>query len=468
MNLVEIANELQMMDDKTVEGYLRKPMGQVPPFLAAAEMNRRKTIRTQGHAGKPVDVTPVVDKMTNKGLAGVQKFSGGGFVDYMQSINPFSDENIARMRATPWFADVGSDKYTGMGPGPMYIKTRQPERDIPSRAGLYSNEAYSDWPSFKGVDSGYSGRPVEPDWKITRDVAQGGVGVPRRAFPELDLKNLPSTDLTDAQQELSYEKLRKKYGKGVADKILEDIGKEKESVKARESTDRYESLLKAGLAMMAGRSRNAMINIGQGGIAGLDDYQKLKAQRQAELRDLSGQERTALLQQGAREDNITSAGIAQVDKERDRQHRTYQDALGIRGMEFGAKAEGAKFYQTADLAIAKLQEDAKARGDYRTLQQATLAANMLSQQETKAVALATAQVKQVMASPQFSTLSPEEQAIKQQELLSVYTDQIMRSPEFQKSQQFFKAMISQGLGRLGQAPFSSGNIPYNSLPVTRK
>lgn len=100
----------------------------------------------------------------------------------------------------------------------------------------------------------------------------------------------------------------------------EQFGKERERLATREKGNLGDALMRAGLAMMAGKSQFAMQNIGEGGLQGLNAYQEAtkaddaarKALMQSEMQMAAAQRAE---RQGARRDAVTLAHQAEQSQQ---------------------------------------------------------------------------------------------------------------------------------------------------------
>ena len=61
MNIIKIQDQLKGVPDQALVGYVQNPSGQVPTYLALAELQRRKDMRAKYQANKPEDKTVAED-----------------------------------------------------------------------------------------------------------------------------------------------------------------------------------------------------------------------------------------------------------------------------------------------------------------------------------------------------------------------------------------------------------------------
>jgi hypothetical protein len=159
MNIIKIQDQLKGVPDNTLVGYVQNPSGQVPTYLALAELQRRKDMRIKYQANKPEEKTVAEDlvqesqpgiaalpegqpmqqamepppempmeQMAQGGLAdldtgnmydennyatgGIVAFDDGGRVKPRATLNPYADEE-GQIRAAQYLAgaDLGSDRF---------------------------------------------------------------------------------------------------------------------------------------------------------------------------------------------------------------------------------------------------------------------------------------------------------------------------------------------------------------------
>lgn len=224
----------------------------------------------------------------------------------------------------------------------------------------------------------------------------------------------------DATIRAKYDALKAQYGPDVADDYLKQIQQEREGLKRRYEDNRNEAIMRAGLGMLAGRSKYGAINIGEGGKQGLDAYQAGRASLDTQGRELRRQEmEAAIAKQGRERDIYKEARIegnaATERKDRDRaeavEMKKYEQTYGIKAAEFAqvdrkinvmamqAQAEiargtltkmdaAARIYQSAQADAMKVVEDAAAkdpRSDYArmTAEQRAQAAQTIAERMIK-------------------------------------------------------------------------------------
>ena len=67
MNIVKLQSQLQGVPDEALIGYVQNPNGQVPSYLALAELSRRKEIRNSAAPKEAAPTQTVADQMVSEG-----------------------------------------------------------------------------------------------------------------------------------------------------------------------------------------------------------------------------------------------------------------------------------------------------------------------------------------------------------------------------------------------------------------
>ena len=76
MNIIKIQDQLKGVPDNTLVGYVQNPTGNVPTYLALAELQRRKEMRTKYQANKPEEKT-VAEDLVEEAQPGVMGLPAG-------------------------------------------------------------------------------------------------------------------------------------------------------------------------------------------------------------------------------------------------------------------------------------------------------------------------------------------------------------------------------------------------------
>lgn len=120
MNLMQVASEIKNLPDATLMKELTNPSGQVPQYLVLSELQRRKQLRQQSAAQKPIDPTPLAQEIptalamqnqqgqqglmqanqnqqTLQGMQPQQGFAGGGLVSFAKGGRAVYDPDTESM-----------------------------------------------------------------------------------------------------------------------------------------------------------------------------------------------------------------------------------------------------------------------------------------------------------------------------------------------------------------------------------
>ena len=118
----------------------------------------------------------------------------------------------------------------------------------------------------------------------------------------------------DAQIKAEYARLKALYGEDVAQQYLKEIQAERKGMDKKYEDNKYEALSRAGLAMMAGKSKHWAVNVGEGGIAGLNAFQAGRKDLDSQAAQLRREEMQAALASQQYNNQIVSGAIGQTDK----------------------------------------------------------------------------------------------------------------------------------------------------------
>jgi hypothetical protein len=194
-----------------------------------------------------------------------------------------------------------------------------------------------------GAGTGVTGRPVLK--------APAGSSYEQMAKDYFD-KYGKAADTRDTELDAKVSAEREKVKGQAFDEYKGMLQKEALEAGADKSQAKYMSMFKAGLAMMAGTSRNALENIGKGAMVGAEDYQ-------AAVKDLKKAERErtkelANIEQARRAEALgdRDTAIKRLDSARDR-----KDARDRYVGEGIYKATGLDKNQAYDLAKTQFSSD---------------------------------------------------------------------------------------------------------------
>lgn len=325
MNIVKLQNALKNIPDQSLVGYVQNPTGQVPTYLALAELQRRKDMREKYESAQQAPETSVAEDMTQAPTSGLAMLAKNptagaptsqGVADLNIPNDMYQDQNFAAGGIVA-FADGGFMKKARdylLPPSPTTMRDLQSKaRMSPFMGGMGDIESYkyAD-PNFllkkremlykqlevPGADKNAIYAEINAIDQQTRGPAGGYVPTEKPALTDVELqaKNVlaqtqqppapavsPYGVDTSIPKPLTVEEAMKREQEamrlaGVDPKFYEtqaaDLLAQREALKADRSEAGNLALLKAGLATMAGTSPYALVNLGKGAEAGVEQYGK--------------------------------------------------------------------------------------------------------------------------------------------------------------------------------------------------
>ena len=149
MNIAKLQSQLQRVPDQALIGYVQNPDGQVPSFLALAELTRRKEMR---NSAAPQQAAPT-QTVAQQAVAEAQPMPGVAGLPVPEQM--FNEESYANGGIVA-FADGGETRYTldknSLG-GKMFGETGVIDQLPPSAlAELLSNPGMRQFMGFRGVE----------------------------------------------------------------------------------------------------------------------------------------------------------------------------------------------------------------------------------------------------------------------------------------------------------------------------
>jgi len=268
--------------------------------------------------------------------------------------------------------------------------------------------------------------PAKPDFK------QSYEGLARSEFAGLgERSDERARALAEAQQQNKME------GKPF-DELRKSLEEEAKQAGVEKSDAKSMAIFKAGLAMMAGTSRNALENIGKGAMTGVEDYQK--AAIDLKKADKERQKQLAAIDEARRAESRDDMKTrnAQLDKANTAQQR--MDELGTNAIMAGTgkdrdsateiwKTEfsAAKSVEVANIGSAATRYSADRAADSR-LQVAELKSALAGSGEAKGALTQ----DQIMKWRQTIGDSPEIAEYKKQ-LVAQYGSKVVGQPAFKEA-----------------------------------
>lgn len=373
-----ISAELRMMDDRALQQYAA--MHKADPYifpLAFQESQNRQALRmgkTAQMAGQTppkvadaalMAMTPTAPEEMGIGrlpAPNIQRMADGGIAGFDESTNaPVTTQNLNNMGNTG-----GMFNYAHDGGGVMRL-------------------AAGGMPGYKGPTDGEDADQVVDEFagvddQIAANLEQrklaGAFDDYSQYKPTPKLKKASKTDKKEAAKEApaplpTYTPKTAEQIRATADVMakpeLEEIqntykpfaeqfAQDRSRIEDREKSNLSNSLIRAGLGMIGGKSQFAGVNIGEGGIQGLNAYQEAEKANDAARRALMQSEMQMAAAQraersGARKDAVTLTHEAERSQQMAVQFG--QKAKEIENSEAYQKVMGAAATTTANAAMLR-------------------------------------------------------------------------------------------------------------------
>ena len=393
--IAKLQAQLQHVPDQALIDYVQNPKGEVPSYLALAELSRRKEIRkgaapkqavpTQTVAAQVAQPEPGVaalpipqDMFEEKSMAagGIVAFADGGSTGFRLSDPQWEGFNWAPTGSTKYNQNL-QDLYQRAKVNTPWLTYDEFVRQVKSAPVAAPSDAEvinaATMPKRNITPINYDKVPARevvkapPLANTTIDQSRSTpapTGIQRVAYQ-------PGEDYTADYEkqirpgETAQEAMAKYQGL-----LGTDVGREKlnERLAAMEAKAAKEeeqapwmALARAGLGMAAGKSQFALQNIAAGGAEGLKDLAESKARLQA-----SEEKRFAIqsqLAQADRAEKVAAATYGLNSEEATKAHneKVRLAQLGAKQERATANAKGAfeadKANLSADVEVAKLGED---------------------------------------------------------------------------------------------------------------
>jgi hypothetical protein len=389
----DITSQLRMMDDRALQQYAAMHKNDPYVFpLAFQESQNRQKVRMSGQAQmagqeqpKVADaalmaMTPQAQGISNLPAPNMQRMADGGIAGYeddeegmatggMGGMFNFAQQSEPVVR----MSNGGSTRFTSDGIAyPARLATPDISPYMQGKVKQDDDDNMVD--EFKGVDDQIAAN-------LERQRLEGAFddysrAEPKKAEPKKGSKAAKKLE-EEAKKEAKKEEPAKKpelpalpaytpktaiqaraEAETMAKPELEEIQKsykpfaeqfaqDRTRIEGREKNNLSDSLIRAGLGIMAGKSQFAMQNIGEGGIQGLNAYQEAQKANEASRRALTQSE--LLMNQARRAESQGARGEAGkfVTQAEQAQQASTQFAQKAR------EIENTKAYQDASAATAR-------------------------------------------------------------------------------------------------------------------
>lgn len=294
MNLVKIADLLKNAPDQALAQELNNPSGGVPSYMVLSELERRKKMRSSMMNQEPQ--TSVAEDAEQEMAAQMVSQMGLGSMPQAQAYSDTAPQEEQGYAAGGEVRGYSAGDYVDYGGG--------------YPVGEYA-PSWEDIKRWTGYGRMLPKRPEElvapTAPQVAPRVAPTTLAAPasalRSATPATERAPKKATKAEAAPTPDYYGEQFKKLVSQQADayqKQADILAQQAEEVKANKNSDLGLALMQAGLGIAAGRSSNAVTNIGEGAMAGLQQYVGSDRERRKELQRLAiAQGSTGIEQLGA-------------------------------------------------------------------------------------------------------------------------------------------------------------------------
>jgi hypothetical protein len=368
MNIVKLQSQLQKVPDQALIGYVQNPDGQVPSYLALAELTRRKEMRNSAAPQQPAPTQTVADQtiaetQPMQGVAALpvpeqmfnpESYASGGIVAFedggeVKRFDGRTGSFVARPMGDAVLPLMGSS-------GDLLSRIEELKRSNPwmSEQQLKAQiAAEATVPQMPAVQQKmFEGRPAPTPLNYDRPAPQqimSQVAQRDRITSDIDAPRPASvgsplgigalaykpyqTDTAGFDALMPEQRSMRDYAAEFKDELGDDPGRaamKKNLAKMRATGEKeaerapWMALAEAGLGMAAGRSQFALQNIAEGGKQGLKAFAESRDNlRKAEERRFELESKVA---QAERAEQLASINYGADSKRADDQNRR---AIGL-------------------------------------------------------------------------------------------------------------------------------------------
>ena len=323
MNIIKLQNMLRGVADEALIGYVQNPQGEVPSFLALSELQRRKDARAKYQAEQAPESSVAEDitqeampnqgglamlagqpqiQMADQGLAGlpvdddmyqedsfanggIVAFQGGGILkkarDYLLPPSPTTMRDLqSKTRLSPFMGGMGDiEAYQYADPNYLLKKREMLYRQL-DMPGADKNAIYAEINALDQQTARPAGGYVPTEKAAMTDAEVQAKNVLAQTPPPPPVVNPYAMD-TSIARPLSVEEAMKRQNEAMAlagvdpdffKKQAAELLEQREALKAERSEAGNLALIRAGLATMGGTSPFALVNLGKGAEAGVEQY----------------------------------------------------------------------------------------------------------------------------------------------------------------------------------------------------
>jgi hypothetical protein len=371
-----ISADLRMMDDRALQQYAAMHKNDPYVFpLAFQESQNRQKLRMSGQAKMSGQEQPKVNDaalmamtpqqapeaqgISNLPAPNMQHMADGGIAGFDESTNaPITTQRLDNMGNTG-----GMFNYAQDGGGVM----RMAGGGVPGYRGPTDGEDPEQvTDEFAGVDDQIAANMERQkmmgafdDYSKPAPKPKKGSKADKKEEEPVKKTELPAITPYTPKSAEDIRKTADLMAKPELDEIqagykpfAEQFAQDRSRIEGREKNNLSDSLIRAGLGMMAGKSQFAMQNIGEGGIQGLNAYQEAQKSNDAARRAVTQSEMLMTQAQraermGARKDAVTLTH--QAEQAQQMATQLSQHARQLAGTEDFQKEQAAHF-KRADAA----------------------------------------------------------------------------------------------------------------------
>ena len=322
MNIVKLQNALKNIPDESLIGYVQNPTGQVPTYLALSELQRRKNMKEKYESAQQAPETSVAEDLTQASTSGLamlaknpqsgapmsqgvadlpvpddmyqeDSFAGGGIVafadggfmkkarDYLLPPSPTTMRDLqGKSRLSPFMGGMGDlEAYKYADPNLTLKKLQMlyKQLDMP---GADKNAIYAEINALEQQTARPAGGYVPTEKAAMTDAEVQAKNVLAQTAPPPPVVNPYAVD-TLTPKPLSVKEAMERQDEamrlaGVDPNFYKtqaaDLLAQREALKADRSEAANMALIRAGLATMGGTSPFALVNLGKGAEAGVEQY----------------------------------------------------------------------------------------------------------------------------------------------------------------------------------------------------
>jgi hypothetical protein len=330
---------------------------------AIAQMAPQEQVMMMAEGGIAALSAPNMQRMADGGIAGYEGYDEGDSGYGQESVRMMADGGVARYQ-------FGGDTMSGFMPDPLYSELIDRARDLkqqdklmkgykPRRtgdefegeeAGIAAREAAKPAPAAKsaptrGKDSGKANIKPAPTPVATAaaaDPAKEGIAALFKASTAAELGAE-----AEALSKKDIERMNKEYSP-----FLAELKAEKEALGKRRDSNAAEALVRAGLSIAGGKSRNALENIAAGAKEGFNAFTEANKADEAARRALRQSEMSIMQAQRAERSGYHKDAIALSNQAR--QERQF----AVSSAQQAEQLKNTKAYQEGMLANQALMAKA--------------------------------------------------------------------------------------------------------------